>query len=155
MRTPPQKGTGAVFTAAPVPPYAQSALYPEELASLVKACSYRQGWGVYLDDIDRGQGCSGLTLTILVVGPDSYPPHDTVQVRHLFPVPAAAYDRRSWRRWLFERYLEVERHEAMEWFTLDGEKPYAPNHGPGSDPYIVAELSTERERRTSFRGEHA
>jgi hypothetical protein len=47
----------------------------------------------------------------------------------------------------------VERHEAMEFFEIDGTKPYRPNHGPGWDPYIVTQLSTDLDRRTDFRGE--
>jgi hypothetical protein len=74
-------------------------------------------------------------------------------VRHLFPVPPAAYNRDSWQRWLFERLLEVERHEAMEFFQIDGTKPYAPNHGPGWDPYLITQLTTDIDRRTNFRGE--
>ena len=68
------------------------------------------------------------------------------------PVPPAAYNRRSWQRWLFEQCLLGERHEAMEFFTISGEHPYAPNHGPGNDPYIDAELTTDEDRRTSFKG---
>lgn len=40
----------------------------------------------------------------------------------------------------------------MEFFTIDGVKPYAPNHGPGNDPYVVRELTTDQARRTSFLG---
>jgi hypothetical protein len=118
---------------------------------LVEQCAYRPGWQLWLSDEDRGQGCSGLTLTVLVVGPNSYPPHEEIRVRHLFPVPAAAYNRASWQRWLFERLLEVEKHECMEFFTDDGVKPYAPNHGHGEDPYIVHDLTTDEARRTDFR----
>lgn len=73
-------------------------------------------------------------------------------VNHFMPVPPASFDERSWRRWLFEQCLLVERHEACEFFTIRTDKPYAPNHGPGNDPYIVAELTTDEARRTSFRG---
>jgi hypothetical protein len=86
------------------------------------------------------------------------------------PVPPAAFNRRSWKRWLFDQIELVERHERMEWFTLEYDTPnrigtqvlgtnhhvdhpYSPNHGPGNDPYIVAELTTDVDRRTSFRGE--
>lgn len=132
----------------------QAAPYPVELAALVAGCTYRPGWQVWLADEDRGQGSHGLTLTILVVGQNSYPPHEPLRVRHLFPVPPAAYNVASWQHWLFEQFVLVERHEAMEWFTLADEyKPYAPNHGPGHDPYIVHDLSTAAERATSFRGE--
>jgi hypothetical protein len=132
----------------------QEAPWPVELAEMVEALEYRHNWTFWLiSDEDRGQGCRGLTLSVLVSTVNSYEPHEPIRVRHLFPVPAAAYDRDSWQRWLFEQLLLVERHEAMEFFTVAGTKPYAPNHGPGNDPYTVRELTTDEARRTSFRGE--
>jgi len=134
---------------------AQFGPYPDELAELVRGCSYRPNWRLWLSqpDYDRGQGCIGLTLVITVVTINSYPPHDEVAVRHLFPVPPAAYNRASWQRWLFDCFLSVEQHECMEFFTVDGVKPFAPNHGPGHDPYRITELATDVDRRTNFRGE--
>lgn len=131
----------------------QSAPYPSELADLVSKCAYRQGWRVWLEHEDRGQGSVGLTLNILVDTVNSYPPHQPMRVRHLFIVPAASYNRVSWQRWLLEQFLLVERHEACEFFTIDGEKPYAPHHGPGFDPYIIFDHGDDLDRRTSFRGE--
>lgn len=133
----------------------QIAPYPDALAELVAACSYRESWRIWLshEGYDRGQGSVGLTLVITVTAVNSYAPHDPIVVRHLFPVPPAAYNTASWCRWLFEQFLLVERHEAMEFFTIAGEKPFAPNHGPGWDPYLVTQLTTDLDRRTSFRGE--
>ncbi len=131
---------------------AQSAPYPEILAGLVKRLRHRAGWRFALTDLDRGQGSAGLTLVITTLGTNSYHPDETdYRVNHYMIVPAAAYDERSWRRWLFEQVLLVERHEAMEFFEIDGEKPYAPSHGFGQDPYIVRELGTQEDRRMSFR----
>lgn len=137
----------------------QTAPFPHELAELVEACIYRAGWLVYLADEVRdpasthGAETRGLTLSIVTNTVNSYPPHQPMRVRHLFAVPAATYNRDSWLRWLFERFCDVEKHEAMEFFTIDGDKPYAPNHGPGWDPYLVTQLTTDLDRRTSFRGE--
>jgi hypothetical protein len=130
-----------------------TAPYPDALDRLVKACKYREGWRFYMRDEDRGQGSSGLTLTIVIDGVDTYNPSERIRVRHLFPVPPAAYNEQSWRRWLFDRVLEVERHEACEFFQIDGARPYAPNHGPGNDPYIIFELGTLQDKRTNFLGE--
>jgi hypothetical protein len=138
---------------------AQLAPWPTDLADLVLRCEYREGWDVILrneirDPADtHGVESRGLTLTIITSTVNSYPPHERMRVRHLFAVPPATYNRESWRWWLFERFLAVERHEAMEFFTIDGEKPFAPLHGPGEDPYRVTQLTTEEARRTSFRGE--
>jgi hypothetical protein len=110
---------------------------------------------VYLDDIDRGQGSKGLTLVIRTQGYDSYHPErgEVYRVYHYFPVPPAAYDRRAWLRWLFDQFCLVELHEAMEFFVVDGYRPFAPNHGPGRNPYSVLELGLDVDARTNFRGE--
>ena len=131
----------------------QEAPYPQELADLVERCTYRPRWRVRLEDMDRGQGSLGLTLVITTWTVDTYHPEEPIRVNHLFPVPPAAYDERSWRRWLFEQFLLVEQHECMEFFQIDGERPYAPSHGPGNDPYLVREIGTDIDRRTSFRGD--
>jgi hypothetical protein len=140
--------------AATRPTIWQEAEWPDALERLVAACTYRPGWEIRLiADFDRGQGSQGATLIITTDTVNSYPPHHPMRVNHLFIVPAAAYDERSWRRWLFECFHQVELHECMEFFTIDGEKPYAPSHGPGNDPYLLRELGTDIDRRTSFRGE--
>lgn len=130
----------------------QQAPYPEELDRLLQGLTYRPGFAFRLEDMDRGQGSCGLTLTITVITPDSYNHERTIAVNHLFPVPPAAYDERSWRRWLFDQIGLVELHERCEFFTIDGEKPYAPSHGPGNDPYLVRELGTDLDRRTAYTG---
>ncbi len=131
----------------------QIAAYPTALATLVDDLTYKPKWVISLEDIDRGQGSQGLTLIVQTSTPDSYHPERTVRVNHYFPVPPAAYVPDSWQRWLFEQILLVERHEAMEFFDVRGYRPFAPNHGPGHDPYTVRELTTDEDRRTSFRGE--
>jgi len=152
----------------------QVAPRPDALYDLVSRLEYRPGWGFSLEDIDRGQGSEGLTLVITTLGYNSYHANrgQSYRVSHYMPVPPAAYDVNSWQRWLFEQLLLVERHECMEFFAFrvasvqhPGEfasladhqrglaRPYAPNHGPGNDPYTVRELTTETEQRTSFRGD--
>jgi hypothetical protein len=131
----------------------QTSDFPEVLATLVEQLRYRPGWRFVLADMDRGQNSVGLTFIVVGLFPDTYNPDTEIRVQHLFPVPPAAYDERSWRRWMFERVLEVERHEAAEFFVIDGERPYAPHHGPGNDPYIIFEVGSDVDRRTNFRGE--
>jgi hypothetical protein len=126
--------------------------YPEELADLISKLVYRPNWVFTLEDVDRGQGSKGLTLCILIETQDSYHPELKRRVMHYWPVIPAAYDRRSWQRWLFEQILLVERHEAMEFFAVDGVKPYAPSHGPGNDPYMVREVGTDEDVRTAYTG---
>lgn len=138
----------------------QTAPFPDALAYLVDRLEYRPGWEFRLAHIDRGQGSEGLTLIITTCGYDSYHPErgENYRVNHYMIVPAAAYNPGSWQRWLFNQILEVERHEAMEFFTIHDSpgsehaaRPYAPNHGHGEDPYVVHDLTTGEARRTSFR----
>lgn len=151
----------------------QWAPYPTILAELVSKLRYRPGWQFRLDDIERdpasshGAAAGGLTF-IGITGTwtwpefagearyegadDAYHPGTPRPVHFYFPVPAATYDEQSWRRWLFDCLLDVERHEAMEHFRIGAERPFAPNHGPGRNPYVVFEYATDEDRRTSFRG---
>lgn len=133
----------------------QQAPYPDELEDLVGKASYRPGWTFELGYLDRGQGSEGLTLDITTCGFDSYHPGrgQHYQVHHYFPVPPAAFNRRSWENWLFECLLLVERHECMEFFRIDGKVVHPPAHGPGNDPYLVLSYGTDLDRRTKFTGE--
>jgi hypothetical protein len=138
----------------------QKAPYPVELAGLVDRLEYRRGWTFGLAHLDRGQGSEGLTLLITISTADSYDQNRKISVVHYMLVPPAAYDIRSWQHWLFDQILLVERHEAMEYFTLRDTptsktfvKPYAPSHGFGQDPYLIRELGTLEDQRTSFRNE--
>jgi hypothetical protein len=126
----------------------QTAPWPTKLAQLVATVRYRPGWVFALQDINRGQGSHGLTLTINARVPDSYHPERETIVAHYMPVPPAAYDRRSWQRWLFEQCQLVDRHEACEFFEVDGVRPYAPSHGEGNDPYLVREIGTLDDQQT-------
>lgn len=133
----------------------QQAPYPHVLKELVDAMEYRPNWEFSLEHVDRGQGSAGLTLKVLTAGLNTYHPErgETYRVWHYMPVPPAAYDRRSWQRWLLEQLLLIERHETCEFFQIAGERPYAPHHGPGNDPYIVFDHGSDEDVRTSFRGE--
>jgi hypothetical protein len=147
----------------------QTAPYPAILAGLVARLRYRKhlGWEVWLeDDLQRDKPgrhtgeSRGMTLVVQRCGPDTYHPEHHLRVNHYFAVPPATYNLASWQRWLFERLGEVDLHERMEDFAIADSpgsehvvRPYAPNHGPGEDPYRVTELTTDEARRTSFRGE--
>jgi hypothetical protein len=123
------------------------------LKSIINATKYKEGWSFTLADIDRGQGSEGLTLIIQITVPDSYTPDALITVNHYMLVPPAAYNYDSWKRWLFDQILLVEQHEAAEFFILDGIRPYAPNHGPGNNPYTLFDQGTREGAQTTFRGE--
>lgn len=146
----------------------QVAPYPDDLAYLVERLRYRRdlGWQVMLvDDLQRDKPgrhsgeSRGLTLVVTRCGRDSYHPERILPVNHYFAVPPATYDYRSWQRWLFDRLGDVDTHERMEDFAVCDSpgsehvtRPYAPQHGPGNDPYRVCEYASDEDRRTSFRG---
>lgn len=130
----------------------QEAPYPVILEELVAKLKYRPGWRLRLGEMDRGQGSRGLTFEVVGTYPDTYNPETLIRVRHMFIVPAAAFNEQSWTRWLLDCLLQVETHEACEFFQVDGGRPFAPIHAPGWDPYIVRELSRVEDVETDFRG---
>lgn len=113
----------------------QAAPYPTELQAIVKGLTYRPNWSFDIGDVDRGQGCQGLTVTIHVLEADPQYSEKLVHVVHYMPVPPAAYNRQSWLRWMFDQIGLVESHERGEFFRVDGEQPFPPNHEDGNDPY--------------------
>lgn len=114
------------------------------LSSLVSKTRCKTGWTFGLFNDEEG----ALRLVITVPGKDSYHPDRKLTVQHFFPVPTATYNEKTWRRWLFDRCRGVENHELGEWFMVDGQRPFAPLHGPGEDPYTVHEFRDEVDART-------
>lgn len=117
-----------------------SAPWPAELEELVGALSYKPGWQFELcEPVRTGGACRGLALRIFATNPDTFDPVAGRNVSHYFPVPAAVWVRSVWKRWLFDRILDVERHETMEFFKIGDVRPFAPNHTDAGDPYAVAD----------------
>lgn len=115
----------------------------EILDGLIERATCKPGWQFDL----RIEGVAP-RLVISVTGPDAAEPDRLLTVGHHFPVPTATYNEATWRRWIFERCRGVENHELGEWFRIDGERPFAPCHGPGEDPYTVHEFRPDVDRRT-------
>ena len=91
-------------------------------------------------------------LTISVYSEDSRKPGCSIRINHCFMIPPASYNARSWRRWLFARVIDVQTHEAGEHFMIGAQRPFAPLHGPGNDPYFVYDPATEEEKATNQDG---
>lgn len=112
------------------------------LAQVVERVAYKDGWSVALVERARTSehlaGGFGPTLVIRAQVTDSGTGQVT-RVAHLFAPPPADWDRPTWARWVFDRIMEVELHEAMEFFAVGGRKPFFPAHGPGANPYEVRE----------------
>lgn len=123
------------------------------LEDLVSRITYKEGWHFRFEpNFDRGQDSRGPTVVIRIDVPNSYASEQRFVVNHYMIVPDASYNVRSWRRWLFEQVLLVERHEAMEFFKIDESRPFAPNHGPGNDPYFIFELGTVEDAQETSAG---
>lgn len=128
----------------------------EALAQVVADATYKDGWTLRLAYIDRPTehyaGSQGLTLIIASTVPDSVRPGQTVDVEHWLAVPPTSWERAAWVRWVLDQIILVETHEAMEFYAINGKKPYFPAHGPGRDPYAIALTEAEITRRRAAAG---
>lgn len=121
------------------------------LADVVAGARCMPGWSFRLKN-EEGD----LRMVIRVQGYDSA---FTSQVKlqpytvdHYFPVPAATYNERTWRRWVFEMCRRVMNHEIGEWMRWGNDRPFAPMHGPGEDPYTVHEIRPVTDALTTQSG---
>jgi hypothetical protein len=119
------------------------------LGMVVDRVKCMPGWSFRLQYED-----GDLRLVILVRGFDSAHPTDRAPfaVNHFFPVPSATYNEKTWRRWVFECCRRVMNHELGEWLRFGDERPFAPLHGPGEDPYTVHEFRPMADQLTTQDG---
>ena len=120
------------------------------LAEAVATFKYKPGW----------------QMRLVSPGPDIYWPVDGTEryleitfaandsatgqplpfpIRHEFPVPELGLTV-DWDRWLFSRILDAEPHEAMEFFQVNGIRPFYPEHG-GTQARMREDLYAIRRRR--------
>jgi hypothetical protein len=128
----------------------------ELLDEIVKQTTYRPGWEVELYPLEpateTSAGVMELHVTSLGYNTHHLDRGETYRVIHGFIVPQATYNEQSWIRWILDRLTDVETHEACEFFRVGGKLPFAPNHGPGWNPYGVRELNRV-EAETTNRGQ--
>jgi len=118
------------------------------LALVVLAVRGKPGWEFSLINDDEG-----LRLVITDMEcVDAYNPERPFPLRHYFPVPNATYNTASWRRWVHICCMGVETHEVGEWLRWGDERPFAPLHGPGEDPYVIHEFRPDEDRKTTQNG---
>jgi hypothetical protein len=110
--------------------------YPEPLSQLLDGLKYKDGWTFELREVGDGEGRHGLFLYIVVKGADSAN-GSKIEVLHRFPIPPTNYNEETWLRWLFEKVVMVERHEAGEFFQVNGKAHFFPHHRAGFDPYNI------------------
>lgn len=118
------------------------------LEKLVAEVKYKPGYRFKLIEED---GALRLVITDMLCR-DAYGPERTMPLSHYHPVPQATYNEKSWKRWIFEQCRRVENHEIGEWLRWGDERPFAPIHGPGEDPYTVHEVRPESDARTTQDG---
>ena len=118
------------------------------LINVVSRITYKPGWIITLFDGPRTHehlaGGSGLTLRVQFMAVNSTDPNELVNLDHYFAVPPAAYDRETWERWVLDCLIQMETHECLEMFKVDGFAPYFPPHGDqnGRSPYTIQRRPT-------------
>jgi hypothetical protein len=118
------------------------------LRRLVDEVEYKPGWAF---DIVNEDGALRLRITDMKCV-DAYNPGRPMPLSHMHPVPTATYNEKTWKRWIFEQCRRVENHEIGEWLRWGDERPFAPLHGPGEDPYTVHEYRPEVDALTTQNG---
>ena len=137
--------------------------YPYDLDQAVRELRYSEPpWRIEMRDMDRGQGCKGLTLLVYPDKPDSYHPERHVNTVFTYPVPAAAFNRESWEEWLWARIEDTENHERAENFkfvvsedgfgNVEHRRPFKPAHPDGWDPSVVRTVVSETVTNTPNAG---
>lgn len=101
-------------------------------AALVTRLAYKPGWTFKVG------GPLGRFLCVFATTPDSIQPGRSRTTQHMWEIPDLA-DEREFVRWVFDRLLDAELHEAGEFFAVDGERPFYPNHQDEGSPYELVE----------------
>lgn len=129
----------------------QKSPWPYDLVDAVKEFTPKgelSGWRFWLAEENRGQGCHGLTLSIVPNVSDSYHPEEHARTRFTYPVPAASFNRESWEEWLWTCIEETQAHERCEGFVFTKEggkeyRPFKPAHADGWNPGFVRAVVSE------------
>lgn len=118
------------------------------LRRIVDEVEYKAGW---VFDLVYEDGALRLRMTDTLCE-DAYAPGRSMPLAHFHPVPTATYNEKTWKRWVYEQCRRVENHEIGEWLRWGDERPFAPMHGPGEDPYTVHEVRPESDAKTTQGG---
>lgn len=103
-----------------------------DLSELVPSLHYKPGWTFKLG------GPGGRFLCVFATTPDSNAPQRQRTTQHMFEVPPLP-DRREALRWVFDRLLDCEHHEAGEFFRAGDFRPFFPHHQDEGSPYVLVE----------------
>lgn len=93
------------------------------LEELLRWFKYKPDWTF---SIERGL----LAIRAIVVDADD--PKRVIPVTSYIELPRFVRDEFPWDRWLLDQIIELERHEAMEFFQVAGVKVFDPHKGERS-----------------------
>lgn len=118
------------------------------LRKVVAEAEYKPGWTFEIIEED-----DALRLRMIdSLCKDAYNPTRSMPLAHYHPVPATTYNEETWRRWVYEQCRRVENHEIGEWLRWGSDRPFAPLHAPGEDPYTVHEFRSVEDAQTTQDG---
>ena len=122
----------------------------EQLKKIVSETKCKPGWAF---SVGPGEGLSWV-LFITIDGHNNYAAEEPFIVTHCHPVPETTYNEKTWRRWILEQCIRTMNHELGEAlrFGPNEERPFAPMHGPGEDPYTIHEIRSEQDALTTQNG---
>ena len=118
------------------------------LRKVVAEAKYKPGWTFHLIEEDGALRLKMIDHDCF----DAYNPDKRFPLAHFHPVPTATYNEKTWKRWVYEQCRRVENHEIGEWLRWGEDRPFAPLHGPGEDPYTVHEFRAESDARVTQSG---
>lgn len=103
-----------------------------DFGALVPLLHYKPGW------VFKVGGPESRFLCVFATTPDSLAPERERTTQHMFEIPPLA-DRRAALRWVFDRLLDCEHHEAGEFLRVGDFRPFFPHHQDEGDPYAFVE----------------
>lgn len=89
------------------------------IEDVLRKFTYRPGWKF---SVFRART---LRIDAYVVDTDDH--RRTILVTFEIGLPYPVPMHMDWQEWLFRQVMEVENHEAREFFKIDGAKPYDPH----------------------------
>lgn len=90
----------------------------EPLRELLRRFTYRPGWTFSIENGD-------LRVRAEVI--DANNQSQAIPLTFARSIPRCVYQEFDWVGWLYEQVLAMERHEAQEFFKIDGRQVYDPH----------------------------
>ena len=101
----------------------------------IATLAYKPGWRF------RRGGPGNGSLCVYACTPDSLAPQRERFTQHQFVIPPGLSDE-DWPRWVLDRLLDIEQHEACEFLQVDGARPFFPHHQDEGSPYELVDRRT-------------